>query len=160
MDIFERTLRRVFYFAVLLTISVSLVHPANAKDGVWQLVKVDGRDYLSLDNIARFYQLHGNTQMVDRHVSLADDRARLELGGNPREIYVNGVKQWLSFPALIQDDKVLISRFDLAKTIEPTLRPSMIENLHAFHTVVIDAGHGGQGSRCLQPGRRGKAVHT
>ena len=39
---------------------------------------------------------------------------------------------------------MLVSRFDLAKTIEPCLRPTMIANLRPFQTVVLDAGHGGQ----------------
>ena len=117
---------------------------ACAKEPVWQVIRADGRDYLTLENIARFYQLQGGTQMIDHHVKLGDDHARLELGGNPREVYINGVKQWLSFPVLVQNDQVLVSRFDLAKTIEPCLRPGMIANLRPFHTVVIDAGHGGK----------------
>ena len=125
---------------------VLLLRPeiGQAKDSAWQVIKVDGRDYVSLENIARFYQLQGNTQQADHRVALGDGRARLELGGNPREVYVNGVKQWLSFPTIIQNDEVLISRFDLAKTIEPSLRPSMIADLRPFRTVVIDAGHGGK----------------
>ena len=114
------------------------------KEPDWQIVKADGRDYLSLGNIASFYQLRGNPLLSDRHVVLADNRTRLELGLNPREIYVNGVKQWLLFPALVQDDQVLISRFDLAKTVEPALRPTMIANLRPFRTVVLDPGHGGK----------------
>ena len=117
---------------------------ASGKDPDWQVIRADGRDYLSLGNIARFYQLRGNPLLTDRHVTLDDGRTRLELGLNPREVYVNGVKQWLLFPAVVQDDQVLISRFDLAKTIEPSLRPTMIANLRPFRTVVLDPGHGGK----------------
>ena len=122
--------------------SFAVVAPAKEPD--WEVVKADGRDYLTLANIARFYQLRGNTQLTDRQVLLTDGRTRMELGRNPREISVNGVKQWLLFPALVQNDQVLISRFDLAKTIEPSLRPTMIANLRPFRTVVLDAGHGGK----------------
>lgn len=117
---------------------------AAAGETNWQVVQAEGRDYLSLANIARFYQLRGNAQLSERHVTLADGRTRLELGLNPREIYVNGVKQWLLFPAVVQGDQILISRFDLAKTIEPSLRPTMIANLRPFQTVVLDPGHGGK----------------
>ena len=113
-------------------------------DSNWQVIKIDNRDYLSLENIARFYDLQGDVRTVDHRVSLGDSRIRLETAGDPREIYINGVKQWLSFPTIIQNDQLLISRFDLAKTIEPCLRPTMIANLQPFHTVVLDAGHGGQ----------------
>ena len=122
----------------------SLPRATSGKEPDWQVIKADGRDYLSLANIAQFYQLRGNPQFTDHHVTLSDGRARLELGLNPREIYVNGVKQWLLFPALVQNDQVLISRFDVAKTIEPSLRPTMIANLRPFRTVVLDAGHGGK----------------
>lgn len=130
-------------FALICAVA-GLIGTACAKDSDWQVIKADGRDYLSLANIARFYQLRGNPLLTDRHVTLADGRTRLELGLNPREIYVNGVKQWLLFPALVQNDQVLISRFDLAKTIEPSLRPTMIANLRSFRTVVLDPGHGGK----------------
>ncbi len=132
------------FFACLIASCTVPSLPLQGKEPSWQLVKIDGRDYLSLENIARFYQLQGNTKMVDHRITLGDGRVRLELGGNPREIYINGVKHWLSFPAVIQNDQILISRFDLAKTIEPSLRPSMIANVRPFHTVVIDAGHGGK----------------
>ena len=110
----------------------------------WQIVKVEDRDYLTISNIAQFYALRDQPMSVENHRVLGDSRVRLELCGNPREIYVNGVKQWLSFPALNRDGQTLVSRFDLAKTIEPSLRPTMISNLQPFRTVVLDAGHGGQ----------------
>ena len=76
--------------------------------------------------------------------TLSDSQIRIETFSNPREININGVKQWLSFPMIYRDGQLLISRFDLAKTIEPCLRPTMIGNLEPVQTVVLDAGHGGQ----------------
>jgi N-acetylmuramoyl-L-alanine amidase len=113
-------------------------------DSNWQIIKVDNREYLSVENIAHFYQLQGEVRTVDHRITLGDSRVRFELTGNSREIYINGVKQWLSFPMISQNGHLLISRFDLAKTIEPCLRPTMIANLQPFHTIVLDAGHGGQ----------------
>ncbi len=121
---------------------ISWAWPAAADD--WQIIKIDNRDYLSFDNVARFYALQTHPRLADNHVVLGDDRIRLEVCNNPREVYVNGVKQWLSFPVLNQNGQQLVSRFDLAKTIEPCLRPTMISNLRPFRTVVLDAGHGGQ----------------
>ncbi len=62
---------------------------------------------------------------------------------NSREIVVNGAKQWLAFPTHVQDGRVLISRLDLSKIIEPRLRPERIEGLRPIKTVVLDPGHGG-----------------
>lgn len=120
-----------------------------AADGDWQVISVNNRDYLSLGNVAKFYQLQTVQNPADHRVTLGDSRTRLETCLNPREIYINGVKQWLAFPLVNQNGELLISRLDLSKTIEPCLRPTMIGNLAPFHTVVLDAGHGGQdgGSR-------------
>ena len=135
---------RIFLALGALLVWCGLAGIVRAQDaGGWRPVKVGDRDYLSAQNIADFYQLRGGLKLVDHRLFAGDEHAGLEFGGNPREIYINGVKQWLSFPAVVQDDQTLVSRFDLAKTIEPCLRPAMIANLQPFHTVVIDAGHGG-----------------
>ena len=122
----------------------SLCGTVSGKEAEWQVIKANGRDYLSLANIAQFYQLRGGSQLTDRHITLSDGRTKVEIGLNPREIYINGVKQSLLFPTLVQNDQILISRFDLAKTVEPALRPTMIPNLRPFRTVVLDPGHGGK----------------
>lgn len=109
----------------------------------WKIVKYEGRDYLSLENIARFYKLKGELKPGDRKISLSNGRSTLETGSDGRIIFVNGVKQWLSFPVRESDGKLLVSRFDLAKTIDPALRPNMVPAVKPFKTVVIDAGHGG-----------------
>ncbi len=131
-------------WAVHLTACCFLAVGITARaDSSWRLIKVAGRDYLSVENIAQFYQLQPRSTGSDHALVFADDHARLELGKDPRSIEINGVKQYLSFPIIQQDGQLLISRFDLAKTIEPCLRPTMISHLPPFHTVVLDAGHGG-----------------
>jgi N-acetylmuramoyl-L-alanine amidase len=112
-------------------------------ESLWQIIKINNRDYLTLKNVADFYSLRSGAGPGERHIVLTDGRTRLETTGDGREIIINGVKQWLSFPLLSQGGNILVSRFDLAKTIEPCLRPTMIGNLQPFHTVIIDAGHGG-----------------
>ena len=62
---------------------------------------------------------------------------------NSREAIINGVRNWLSFPVVERDGKFLVSRVDLAKSIEPQFRPHMIQNLGKIKTVVLDPGHGG-----------------
>ena len=120
-----------------------LAHSTNA-DTPWQIVSVSGRDYLSFENVATFYQLQDTPSQDGHSATLSDSRVRLQTFANPREIAINGVKQWLSFPTVFQNGQLLVTRFDLAKTIEPCLRPTMIGNVAPARTVVLDAGHGGQ----------------
>ena len=138
-----KSLRFVFFLAVVAMCQVCLSSTTMAADD-WQIVSVNNRDYLTFENLARFYALQSHPKFPDSHPILGDSRVRLEACSNPREIYINGVKQWLSFPLLSQNGQTLVSRFDLAKTVEPCLRPTMISNLRPFYTVVLDAGHGGQ----------------
>lgn len=109
----------------------------------WQLIKVGARDYLSADNIAKFYGLLGNVDSTGKTVVLNNGRSHLQLTLDSREAVVNGVRNWLCFPVIARDDKFLISRIDLAKTIEPQLRPQMIVPKGQVKTVVLDPGHGG-----------------
>ena len=124
--------------------------PAEANPD-WKIVKYEGRDYLAIENIARFYKLKGDLKPGDRKISLSNGRSTLETGSDGRIIFINGVKQWLSFPVREHDGRLLVSRFDLAKTIDPALRPNMVPAVKAFKTVVIDAGHGGHDKGAASP---------
>jgi N-acetylmuramoyl-L-alanine amidase len=109
----------------------------------WHVIKVGNRDYLSVDNIAKFYGLLTISDPVIKKVRLGNARGEVEARLNSREIMVNGVRNWLSFPVIEKDGALLISRVDLAKTLEPQLRPQMIQNLGKVQTIVLDPGHGG-----------------
>lgn len=129
------------------------VAPAPKQDASpdWKIVKYEGRDYLSLENIAKFYRLRGNFTPAEGRVYVSNGRYSLEVKGESRAILINGVTQWISFPVRYQDGQMLISRFDLAKTIEPSLRPHLISQLKPFKNIVIDAGHGGHDKGAASP---------
>ena len=119
--------------------------PAATPTPDWQVIKVGSRDYLSADNIAKFYGLLGNVDSTGKTVVLNNGRNQLQVTLDSREAIVNGVRNWLCFPIIAQDGKFLVSRIDLAKTIEPQLRPQMLQHKGRVQTVVLDAGHGGFG---------------
>ncbi len=109
----------------------------------WQVVKIDGWDYLTVDNIAKFYGFAADATPINKHIRLDNGKNQLEITLDSREAIVNGVRNWLCFPILERGGKYLVSRIDLAKTIEPQFRPHMIKNFGRIKTVVIDPGHGG-----------------
>jgi N-acetylmuramoyl-L-alanine amidase len=78
-----------------------------------------------------------------RTFTLDSGKALLEVTLNSREVIINGAKHWLAFPVRLQDSKVVISRIDLSKILEPQLRPEHIAGLQPVTTVVLDPGHGG-----------------
>jgi N-acetylmuramoyl-L-alanine amidase len=107
----------------------------------WTLIKHDGRDYVPLEDVAKFYSFNQADYSNDT-VNLEGATLRMQGAVNARELYLNGLKFILSFPIIKVDNKILMSRMDLSKLVEPVLRPAKISTA-PVHTVVLDAGHGG-----------------
>ena len=134
---------RCWFNIALLTAGIALARTMTFAAGEWQIIKVSGHDYLSVDNISRFYGLPAG-------VAAAADKSELDAVKNPlefvsgsREAMINGARSWLCFPLIEYDGKYLVSRTDVAKTIEPLVRPHRVPNVGKVDTVVLDPGHGG-----------------
>ncbi len=131
---------RAFCAVVALSCASAPLAQAAAE---WQVIKVGRWDYLSVDNIARFYGFAGEVTPENKTIRLDNGTNQLEVTLGSREAIVNGVRNWLCFPVIESEGKFLVSRIDLAKTVEPQFRPQMIRNLGKIKTVVLDPGHGG-----------------
>jgi N-acetylmuramoyl-L-alanine amidase len=123
-----------------LCISFVVVPTFAASD--WEVIKVNGHDYLSVDNISRFYGLPAGVAAASDKIRL-ETVSPLEFVSGSREAMINGARSWLCFPLVEQDGKYLVSRTDVAKTIEPLVRPHRVPNVGKVQTVVLDPGHGG-----------------
>jgi len=132
-------------WSVLAFVIASLALPSSIATaaGEWQVIKINGHDYLSVDNISKFYGLPA--EVVPSGAKVQTDTADhpLEFVSGSREAIINGARSWLCFPVIEQDGKSLVSRTDVAKTIEPLIRPHRVPNVGKVQTVVLDAGHGG-----------------
>lgn len=135
---------------LLLVVFAGVAHGA----ADWDLRRLGGRDYVTIDNVADFYGLHPTEASSDdatdvtpasnrKTQDLSNARKQLQVKAGSREAIINGVKQWFAFPVREEEGHLLISRIDLAKTVEPMLRPQRVENLTPITTVVLDPGHGG-----------------
>ncbi|HXO93877.1 MAG TPA: N-acetylmuramoyl-L-alanine amidase [Candidatus Acidoferrum sp.] len=109
----------------------------------WQIIKVSGHDYLSVDNISKFYGLPAEVVPSGSKTQSETADHPLEFVSGSREAMINGARSWLCFPVIEQDGKFLVSRTDVAKTIEPLVRPHRVPNVGNVQTVVLDPGHGG-----------------
>ncbi len=119
------------------------VLPAN---GGWEIVKIGGRDYVTAESIRNFYNpVYGFTTFRTQgsHFWLGSSKLILKAQIGSQEMLINNIKFILSFPVTEYNGKVLFSRLDLCKLIDPVLYPSHIQNAEFFDTVVVDAGHGG-----------------
>src|SRR5262249_27054452 len=74
----------------------------------WQVIKISGHDYLSVDNISKFYGLP--VEVVPSGAKIQSEAADhpLEFVSGSREAVINGARSWLCFPVIEQDGKFLI----------------------------------------------------
>jgi N-acetylmuramoyl-L-alanine amidase len=88
---------------------------------------------------------------LTKKLLLDNGKHQIEFTLGDRLAEIDGVNQWLGFPVEAEGDKLVLSRIDLSKVIEPSLRPEMISGLGPVNTVVLDAGHGGhdKGAVCI-----------
>src|SRR4030095_11029602 len=108
-----------------------------------QVIKVSGHDYLSVDNISKFYGLAAEDVPSGAEIQTDTPDHPLEFVSGSREAIINGARSWLCFPVIEHDGKSLVSRTDVAKTIEPLVRPHRVPDVGKVQTVVLDPGHGG-----------------
>ena len=116
---------------------------ATAATAGWEIAKHEGRDYVSVDSLRRFYNFT-NLSRSGNSILLENSKVemRLQLGGY--ECLMNGVKFVFTHKVTEIGGKAFISRIDLAKLIDPVLRPNFIKNAGDFRTVILDPGHGGK----------------
>src|SRR5437762_11643556 len=73
----------------------------------WHIIKVNGRDFLTVDNIAKFYGF--STPVVDgQNDKLSSDKNELQFRVSSREKLHRGVQNWLNFRVFVHDGKFLL----------------------------------------------------
>ena len=136
------TMRRWLNLA-LLTGGIALAQTTTLAGDDWHIIKISGHDYLTVENISRFYGLPAGVVAQGEKMRFETVKNPLEFVSGSREAMINGARSWLCFPLIEQEGKYLVSRTDVAKTIEPLVRPQRVSNVGNVQTVVLDPGHGG-----------------
>jgi N-acetylmuramoyl-L-alanine amidase len=127
-------MRWVIFFACLVAAS------ARAD---WQTETIDGREYVTLASAAAFYNLGAPAPSGPKKFTAAGGGRSIQVEIDSRDAVIDGIHQWLSFPARFGRGGACVSRMDLSHTIDPALRPEQVGGLGRVRTVVLDAGHGG-----------------
>src|SRR6266581_6352988 len=127
----------------LLTAGIALSQTITLAGGDWEVIKVGGHDYLTIENVSSFYGLPAGVVARGEKMRFETVKNPLEFVSGSREAMINGARSWLCFPLIEQGGKYLVSRTDVAKTIEPLVRPHRVANVGKVETIVLDPGHGG-----------------
>jgi N-acetylmuramoyl-L-alanine amidase len=130
---------RFLFFALVFSFAISRV---SAFD--WTILKANGRDYIPLTDVSRFYDFN-TIELSNGVCTLNCPAVHFQCASGSRDLYLNGLKFILSLPIADIQGTLCVSRLDLAKLVDPVLRPAKIP-ASPVRTVVIDPGHGGTDS--------------
>lgn len=111
----------------------------------WETVRYNGNDYVTLRSIKTFYRFDTMKRSSSKIV-LENKIVEMRLTVGGQEVWMNNVKFVFSFPIVPSGGRYLVSRIDLAKMIDPVLRPKYIRPSKPIKTIIIDPGHGGKDS--------------
>ena len=97
---------------------------------------------MTAKNIKNFYRFDA-LNISKGELKFQSPKVKMSIKNGSDNLYINTVLFRLSYKVMQKNGHYLFSRIDLAKLIDPVLRPSYIKTAKRFGTVIIDPGHGG-----------------
>ena len=97
---------------------------------------------MTAKNIKNFYRFDA-LNISKGELKFQSPKVKMTIKNGSDNLYINTVLFRLSYKVTQKNGHYLFSRIDLAKLIDPVLRPSYIKTAKRFGTVIIDPGHGG-----------------
>lgn len=133
-----------------LGLSYSSISAQASPTSTWEIVKIEGQEYVSIDSIKRFYAFDtmsrsgGSIVLTKGNQTEKTKMLTVSFRVGSNECLMNNVKFIFSHDISTIAEKAYVSRIDLGKLIDPVLRPNIIINAGDFKTVILDPGHGGK----------------
>lgn len=97
---------------------------------------------MTAKNIKNFYRFDA-LNISKGELNFQSPKVKMTIKNGSDNLHINTVLFRLSYKVTQKNGHYLFSRIDLAKLIDPVLRPSYIKTAKRFGTVIIDPGHGG-----------------
>lgn len=134
-------------FGSLFLLILTLAAPLGAQTAfAWKITQQDGVPYIPLEDVRSFYKFSPlkKERGSDAIQTIGNSATCLEFGPGERDLRIQGYRLQLSRPIRYSSTgDLLISQEDIAKLLDPILRPVYIPNRQEVKTIVIDPGHGG-----------------
>lgn len=110
----------------------------------WRTTRINEMSYVPLTDFAAAFSMKEAKRRKDkREIGFAGESHQLVVKTGTREAIVDGVRHWLSFPALSSGGKAWVSLFDINSTLGPAMSPASVRQIGKVKAVVFDPGHGG-----------------
>jgi N-acetylmuramoyl-L-alanine amidase len=113
-------------------------------DFEWKTVLIGGRDYLSAEQISRFYDL--KLSRPDGNKVVLDDgkKVQMSMEVDSSVCVINGIRFVFDTPVVKAESSAQIARTDLSRILDPVLRPEFIRTNGPLRTVILDPAYGGE----------------
>ena len=127
----------------LLIFASAFMLSMSASNAALEKVHYKGKEYITLRSIVSQYGFSKMT-ISGSKIELRKAKVKMEFTRGSKVCYMNNLKFGLSSSVVSYGRRLLVSHTDVAKMIDPILKPSFIPNARSFDTVIIDPGHGGK----------------
>ena len=102
----------------------------------------NGVDYMPVSELARKCGMRYKTTEAKKSQVVFGKTTRMAFNVHTRQMSINGISLWLSFPVVEKSGMLYLARRDFLKNIMPILFPQNNARAPSPYRVVIDAGHG------------------
>lgn len=112
--------------------------------GEWKTTQINEMSFVALDEFAASFSMEpAKRRKEPREIGFAGESHQLVVKTGTREVIVDGVRHWLSFPVETKGGQAFVSLMDINATLIPAMNPLTVKQIGAVNTVVFDPGHGG-----------------
>lgn len=106
--------------------------------------RIGNVEYVPVTDLERRFGLKATWLKKDERLVLRNDRWKVELGDDSRDVDLNGMRILLGEPCRVEHHLMFISRVDAEKLLGPIFQPGYLQSgIPDLRVITIDPGHGG-----------------
>jgi len=145
------------FFLMVLAACLAVDRSQGVPHAVNYTTHLNGESYLRLADWAAGQGLELRWLKRDETIQLSNGSSRLLLRVDSREAQWDGVAVWLSFPVLMRNGSLFLSRIDAETAIQPLISHPRSRAGVEIKRICLDPGHGGKDpGYCVGPNQEKK----
>jgi N-acetylmuramoyl-L-alanine amidase len=112
--------------------------------GEWRTTQLNEMSYVALGEFAGVFSMIPRSRRKEpAEIGFVGEAHQLVVKTGTREVIVDGVRHWLSYPVVTKSGEAFVSLADINATLGPAMSPLSVKGIGKVKTVVFDPGHGG-----------------